>query len=87
MSLTGYPATSRRRFCLPSKQAHGVSLRTDRRNERSRAAIERLGARLDGVVRAAQMAYDGSIRDSAVYSILDSEWPDVKVRLAARLRS
>ena len=66
---------------------HRVSFRTDSRNERSRAAIERLGARFDGVVRAASIAYDGAIRDSAVYSILDSEWPQVKDRLAGLLRS
>ena len=65
---------------------HRVSFRTDSRNERSRAAIERLGARFDGVLRAASIAYDGAIRDSAVYSILDSEWPDVKERLTGLLR-
>ena len=66
---------------------HCVSLRTDARNKRSRAAIERLGARLDGVIRAARVAeYDGTIRDSAAYSILDSEWPAVRNQLAERLR-
>ena len=70
-----------------SLMVHRVSFRTDSRNERSRAAIERLGARFDGVVRAASIAYDGAIRDSAVYSILDSEWPEVKDRLAGLLRS
>ena len=70
-----------------SWMVHRVSFRTDSRNERSRAAIERLGARFDGVVRAASIAYDGAIRDSAVYSILDSEWPQVKDRLAGLLRS
>jgi RimJ/RimL family protein N-acetyltransferase len=61
---------------------HRVSFRTDARNERSRVAIARLGAKLDGVIRAAQVAYDGAIRDTAVYSILDSEWPAVKSKLA-----
>ena len=70
-----------------SWMVHRVSFRTDSRNERSRAAIERLGARFDGVVRAASIAYDGAIRDSAIYSILDSEWPQVKDRLAGLLRS
>jgi RimJ/RimL family protein N-acetyltransferase len=69
-----------------SWMVHRVSFRTDRRNERSRVAVERLGARFDGVVRAAQIAYDGTIRDSAVYSILDSEWPEVKERIEGRLR-
>ena len=67
-------------------RVHRVRLTTDARNARSRAAIERLGARLDGVLRAASAAYDGEIRDTACYSILDNEWPDVKVELAARLR-
>ena len=70
-----------------SWMAHRVSFRTDSRNERSRAAIERLGARFDGVVRAVSIAHDGAIRDSAVYSILDSEWPEVKDRLAGLLRT
>ena len=65
---------------------HRVSLQTDARNERSRIAIERLGAQLDGVIRAARVAFDGAVRDSAVFSILDSEWPAVKVQLAALLR-
>ena len=70
-----------------SWMVHRVSFRTDSRNERSRAAIERLGAQFDGVVRAASIAYDGAIRDSAIYSILDSDWLEVKDRLAGLLRS
>jgi len=65
---------------------HRVSLQTDARNERSRVAIERLAAQLDGVMRAARIAFDGTVRDSAVYSILDSEWPVVKVQLEALSR-
>ena len=64
---------------------HAVILKTDRRNERSRAAIERLGARLDGVLRAARPAADGTIRDSAYYSILAEEWPSVEKRLETLL--
>jgi RimJ/RimL family protein N-acetyltransferase len=60
---------------------HRVTLRTDVRNARSRAAIERLGARLDGVLRAHVPAVDGGIRDSACYSILAAEWPAVRARL------
>ncbi len=63
-----------------------VTLKTDARNARSRAAIERLGAKLDGVLRAHMPAYDGGVRDSAVYSILAAEWPAVKASLEARLR-
>ena len=58
----------------------------DRRNERSRNAILRLGARFDGVLRANMPAYDGAWpRDSAFYSILASEWPAVREGLDARL--
>jgi N-acetyltransferase len=67
-------------------RVHRVRLTTDARNARSRAAIERLGAKLDGVLRAHHAGYDGAIRDSAFYSILDSEWPDIKAALAGRLR-
>ena len=66
-------------------QVHRVTLKTDVRNARSRAAIERLGARLDGVLRAATPASDGGLRDTAWYSLLRSEWPEVRERLAARL--
>jgi RimJ/RimL family protein N-acetyltransferase len=62
-----------------------VSLKTDARNARSRAAIERLGARFDGVLRAHSPAADGGLRDTAFYSILDTEWPDVRARLTSRL--
>ena len=65
---------------------HRVRLQTDARNERSRNAIERLGAKLDGVIRGDRVATDGTIRDSAVFSILDPEWPAVKEHLAALLR-
>jgi RimJ/RimL family protein N-acetyltransferase len=67
-------------------RVHRVRLSTDARNARSRAAIERLGMRLDGVLRAASAAYDGEIRDSAYYSMLDSEWPEAKLALTKRLR-
>ena len=62
-----------------------VSLKTDARNERSRAAIERLGARYDGTLRCHMPAYGpgGGARDSAFFSILAAEWPAVKLRLSA----
>ncbi|HEU0072414.1 MAG TPA: GNAT family protein [Dehalococcoidia bacterium] len=65
---------------------HRVRLSTDARNERSRRAIERLGAHLDGILRATRNAYDSGIRDSAYYSMLDSEWPEAKAALEKRLR-
>jgi RimJ/RimL family protein N-acetyltransferase len=58
-----------------------VMLKTDARNVRSRTAIERVGARFDGVLRAHMPAFDGAVRDTAFYSILAAEWPDVKARL------
>lgn len=60
---------------------HRVALRTDVRNARSRAAIERIGARFDGVLRRDRPGADGSLRDSAMYSIIGSEWPEVRVHL------
>ena len=67
-------------------RVHAVKLNTDARNMRSRTAILRIGARLDGVLRVARVASDGGIRDTAAYSIVEAEWPDVKARLQARLR-
>jgi len=63
-----------------------VTLKTDARNEASRRAIERLGARLDGVLRTHARASDGGPRDSAWYSILADEWPSVRERLDGFLR-
>jgi N-acetyltransferase len=62
-------------------EVHRVTLKTDARNARSRAAIERLGARLDGILRGHMPAADGGIRHSAVYSIVAAEWPEVRARL------
>jgi RimJ/RimL family protein N-acetyltransferase len=62
-----------------------VMLKTDARNARSRAAIERIGAKLDGVLRAHMPAFDGAVRDTAFYSILAAEWPEVRARLEARI--
>ena len=67
-------------------QVHRVSLMTDARNTRCREAILRLGATLDGVLRAARPAADDAIRDTAAYSILRAEWPACKAALARRLR-
>jgi RimJ/RimL family protein N-acetyltransferase len=62
-----------------------VSLKTDARNQRSREAIERLGASFEGVRRAHVPAVDGTIRDSAYFSIVRAEWPTVKSNLRDRL--
>ncbi|MCA1828571.1 MAG: GNAT family N-acetyltransferase [Myxococcales bacterium] len=63
-----------------------VTLKTDERNQRSRRAIERLGAHFDGILRAFQPAVDGKPRNTAYFTILAAEWPDVKARLEAKLR-
>ena len=62
-----------------------VEFRTHFFNQESRRAIERLGAKLDGVLRNHQRASNGSLRDTAVYSITDSEWPTVKTHLRWQL--
>ncbi len=64
---------------------HVVRLKTDARNERSRSAIARIGGTLDGVLRAERPATDGTLRDSAFYSITAEEWPDRRRRLTERL--
>jgi RimJ/RimL family protein N-acetyltransferase len=66
-------------------RVHAVKLNTDARNARSRAAIERIGARFDGVLRAHRPASDGGIRDTAAFSLLEAEWPAAKRHLLARL--
>jgi RimJ/RimL family protein N-acetyltransferase len=62
-----------------------VQLKTDLINERSQKAIERLGAKREGVLRNHMILPDGRIRDSVFYSILDTEWLDVKKKLEAML--
>ena len=62
-----------------------VEFRTHFFNMQSRAAIERLGAKLDGILRQHQFATNGTLRDTCVYSILDREWPTVKAHLTHRL--
>ncbi|HPF61974.1 MAG TPA: GNAT family protein [Gemmatimonadales bacterium] len=59
-----------------------VGLRTDIANTRSQAAIERLGARRDGVIRHQMRRRDGTIRDTVMYSIVAAEWPAIRDRLA-----
>jgi RimJ/RimL family protein N-acetyltransferase len=63
---------------------HSVFLKTDARNQRSRRAIEALGARFDGVLRAHTRGFDCTVRDSAFYSILAAEWPELRPRLEQR---
>jgi RimJ/RimL family protein N-acetyltransferase len=63
-----------------------VQLKTDSRNLQSQRAIERIGARKEGVLRKQMILHDGYIRDAVLYSIIDSEWPGVKVALEEKLK-
>lgn len=62
-----------------------VEFRTHRFNAASRRAIERLGAQLDGLLRCHQLGADGTLRDTAVYSITAAEWPTVRTHLQFQL--
>ena len=64
-----------------------VQLKTDRNNLRSQAAIERLGAVKEGVLRNHMLRPDGTVRDTVYYSILDREWPEVKERLERMMQT
>jgi RimJ/RimL family protein N-acetyltransferase len=63
-----------------------VELKTDSLNDRSRAAILRIGARQEGIFRNHMITASGRIRHTVYFSIVDSEWPEVKARLEAKLR-
>jgi N-acetyltransferase len=72
-------------YAFETWQVLRVCLHTDARNERSRAAIERIGGKFEGILRAHRMASDFIPRDSARYSIIAAEWPEVKKKLEERL--
>jgi N-acetyltransferase len=67
-------------------KVHRVGIQTDVRNARSRAAIERIGAQLDGILRADRTGPDDTVRTTARYSIMAAEWSAAKERLMARLQ-
>jgi RimJ/RimL family protein N-acetyltransferase len=62
-----------------------VQFSVDTRNERSQAAVAKLGATREGVLRRDRLTWTGYIRDTVVFSILDQEWPELKARLQARV--
>jgi hypothetical protein len=74
------------RHAFETLGATRVELKTHSQNVKSRRAIERIAAKFEGIHRKHMLHHDGSRRDTAWYSILDDEWPGVKVRLAAMLR-
>jgi RimJ/RimL family protein N-acetyltransferase len=63
-----------------------ICLQTHSKNARSRAAIERIGGKFDGLIRVNKLMPDGTPRDSARYSITAEEWPEVKARLQGFLQ-
>jgi RimJ/RimL family protein N-acetyltransferase len=65
--------------------ANRVAIKTDIRNERSQAAIERLGAKREGVVRHQYIRPGGTLRDTVLYSVIPEEWPSVRASLRERL--
>ena len=67
--------------------ANRVAIKTDIRNERSQAAIARLGAMREGVLRHQYIRRDGTLRDTVLYSVIPEEWPAVRAYLRARLVS
>ncbi len=73
------------RHAFEELNAVRVQLKTDLRNVRSQRAIERLGAVREGILRKHMIQWDGFIRDTVYYSIIDSEWPKVKGRLTRLL--
>ena len=71
--------------CFETMGAIRVQLKCDERNLRSRAAIERLGAKYEGTIRNQMVLPDGHKRQATVFSIIESEWPSVKAGLQAKL--
>jgi RimJ/RimL family protein N-acetyltransferase len=72
-------------YCFEELDIIRVQFKADVRNDRSNRAIERIGAIREGRLRQDRILYDGYKRDSYIYSILDSEWPDIKERLSGYL--
>ncbi len=72
-------------YAFETLGCNAVELRTHEQNLQSRAAIEKLGAKLDGILRSDMVMANGSIRNTAVYSITKEEWPEVSQKLRFRL--
>jgi RimJ/RimL family protein N-acetyltransferase len=73
------------RHCFEELGCRRVELKTDRRNDKSRNAMLRIGARFEGIARKQMLTVDGSNRDNAWFAIIDDDWPAVKLRLEGRL--
>ena len=72
-------------YAFESLKANVVGWRTDNLNQRSQNAIERLGAKRDGVLRGHALRRDGSVRDTHMYSVTQAEWPAIKQNLKEKL--
>jgi RimJ/RimL family protein N-acetyltransferase len=72
-------------FAFEQLQAARVQLKTDENNIRSRKAIEKIGGRFEGILRNDMLRENGTHRNSAYYSILDTEWPEAKKQINALL--
>jgi RimJ/RimL family protein N-acetyltransferase len=75
------------RHAFEKLDAIAVEFRTHRLNAASRRAIERIGAKLDGILRNHQRGADGTLRDTACYSITMDEWPTIRAHLTFELRA
>ncbi|WP_105244251.1 MULTISPECIES: GNAT family N-acetyltransferase [unclassified Psychrobacter] len=74
-------------YVFETLQYQTVGWRTDIDNHRSQQAIERLGAKKDGVIRGNRVRRDGVISDTVMYSMIYSEWADIKSKLTAKVQS
>jgi N-acetyltransferase len=75
------------RHAFEGLSALRVQLKTDERNARSRAAILRIGASFEGVLRCDRLLWDGFVRSSAYYSAIHGEWPAIRAKLEEQLQS
>ncbi|MTH53622.1 GNAT family N-acetyltransferase [Bacillus mangrovi] len=74
------------RYCFETLNVIRVQLKTDERNVRSQKAIERIGAKKEGILRKERILESGHIRNAVLYSIVDDEWPAVKAHLQKRIK-
>jgi RimJ/RimL family protein N-acetyltransferase len=86
IGYTWYARSRQRTYAFETLECAVVGFRTDNFNYTSQAAIERLGARKDGVLRHHALRRDGTVRDTVMYSITRGEWPEVKAHLRYRLQ-
>lgn len=73
-------------FCFEKLKVIRVQLKTDEHNIRSRKAIEKIGAKYEGILRHDWIRENGTIRNSAYFSIIDTEWPEAKQQLENRIK-